>query len=82
LASEPLCRCHYEPMQRNGFTRRGTQKWRCAVKNNGRFIDRYDRDPRYRIAHEMKCRAADGRRAVEKLARRVTSTAMTTKGVD
>ncbi|GIV03995.1 MAG: hypothetical protein KatS3mg015_2825 [Fimbriimonadales bacterium] len=40
----PLCRCHEEPMVRNGRQPgTGKRKWRCAVKNRAR-VRKWEKD--------------------------------------
>lgn len=42
MVTRRLCKCHGEPMARNGRDRYG-QNWQCRVKNNARFRRYYDR---------------------------------------
>lgn len=37
----PLCKCHGEPMHRDGF-KNGKQTWRCSVKNREHFMAYYE----------------------------------------
>lgn len=38
-------------MHRNGVSRYGTTKWRCAARNRSRFAERYEADTLYRLSH-------------------------------
>ena len=39
--TRPHCKCHDEPMLRDGMRPPGTQRWRCAIGNRDRGVKAY-----------------------------------------